>query len=60
VDRRPKGENGAAQGMAAPEAPLCYVGVAKKSAAFRLMKQMVRPLSSFPLIFLFENLDWTV
>ncbi|KAI3501348.1 hypothetical protein L1887_29214 [Cichorium endivia] len=26
--------------MAAPEAPLCYVGVAKKSAAFRLMKQM--------------------
>ncbi|THG10978.1 hypothetical protein TEA_024341 [Camellia sinensis var. sinensis] len=27
--------------MAAPEAPLCYVGVARKSAAFRLMKQMV-------------------
>ncbi|XP_028077337.1 uncharacterized protein LOC114279316 [Camellia sinensis] len=26
--------------MAAPEAPLCYVGVARKSAAFRLMKQM--------------------
>eukprot|EP00262_Sarcandra_glabra_P001163 TRINITY_DN11180_c1_g1_i1.p1 TRINITY_DN11180_c1_g1~~TRINITY_DN11180_c1_g1_i1.p1 ORF type:complete len:401 (+),score=87.54 TRINITY_DN11180_c1_g1_i1:77-1204(+) len=26
--------------MAAPEAPLCYVGVAKQSAAFRLMKQM--------------------
>lgn len=26
--------------MAAPEAPLCYVGIAKKSAAFRLMKQM--------------------
>ncbi|KAL6006733.1 hypothetical protein ACLOJK_032226 [Asimina triloba] len=27
--------------MAAPEAPLCYVGIAKQSAAFRLMKQMV-------------------
>ncbi|KAK9103739.1 hypothetical protein Sjap_020993 [Stephania japonica] len=26
--------------MAAPEAPLCYVGIARKSAAFRLMKQM--------------------
>ncbi|XP_062074428.1 G-patch domain-containing protein 1 [Humulus lupulus] len=26
--------------MAAPEAPLCYVGVARQSAAFRLMKQM--------------------
>ncbi|CAB4279984.1 unnamed protein product [Prunus armeniaca] len=26
--------------MAAPEPPLCYVGVARKSAAFRLMKQM--------------------
>ncbi|KAB2608677.1 hypothetical protein D8674_011845 [Pyrus ussuriensis x Pyrus communis] len=26
--------------MASPEAPLCYVGVARKSAAFRLMKQM--------------------
>ncbi|XP_077245518.1 D111/G-patch domain-containing protein [Tasmannia lanceolata] len=26
--------------MAAPEPPLCYVGVAKQSAAFRLMKQM--------------------
>ncbi|KAM7525803.1 hypothetical protein LguiA_015705 [Lonicera macranthoides] len=26
--------------MAAPEAPLCYIGVARKSAAFRLMKQM--------------------
>ncbi|KAK7318182.1 hypothetical protein RJT34_02881 [Clitoria ternatea] len=26
--------------MAAPESPLCYVGVAKQSAAFRLMKQM--------------------
>eukprot|EP00257_Ricinus_communis_P023844 XP_015583948.1 PIN2/TERF1-interacting telomerase inhibitor 1 isoform X1 [Ricinus communis] len=26
--------------MAAPEAPLCYVGVAKASPAFRLMKQM--------------------
>ncbi|CAK9156578.1 unnamed protein product [Ilex paraguariensis] len=26
--------------MAAPDAPLCYVGVARKSAAFRLMKQM--------------------
>ncbi|KAK7358574.1 hypothetical protein VNO77_00508 [Canavalia gladiata] len=27
-------------GMAAPESPLCYVGVARQSAAFRLMKQM--------------------
>jgi len=27
--------------MAAPETPLNYVGVARKSAAFRLMKQMV-------------------
>ncbi|KGN50056.1 uncharacterized protein LOC101213045 isoform X1 [Cucumis sativus] len=26
--------------MAAPEAPVCYVGVARQSAAFRLMKQM--------------------
>ncbi|XP_065858356.1 G-patch domain-containing protein 1 [Euphorbia lathyris] len=26
--------------MAAPEAPVCYVGVARASAAFRLMKQM--------------------
>ncbi|KAJ8626322.1 hypothetical protein MRB53_019629 [Persea americana] len=26
--------------MAAPEVPLCYVGVARESAAFRLMKQM--------------------
>ncbi|KAG5041486.1 hypothetical protein JHK85_013962 [Glycine max] len=26
--------------MAAPETPLCYVGVARQSAAFRLMKQM--------------------
>ncbi|KAL5727165.1 hypothetical protein ACHQM5_000390 [Ranunculus cassubicifolius] len=26
--------------MAAPEAPLCYVGVARGSAAFKLMKQM--------------------
>ncbi|KAK0587758.1 hypothetical protein LWI29_028399 [Acer saccharum] len=26
--------------MAAPDAPLCYVGVARQSAAFRLMKQM--------------------
>ncbi|KAG2681053.1 hypothetical protein I3760_11G126500 [Carya illinoinensis] len=26
--------------MASPEAPLCYVGVARQSAAFRLMKQM--------------------
>ncbi|KAG0448999.1 hypothetical protein HPP92_027548 [Vanilla planifolia] len=26
--------------MASPEAPLCYAGVAKQSAAFRLMKQM--------------------
>ncbi|KAL4186831.1 hypothetical protein AMTRI_Chr09g15910 [Amborella trichopoda] len=26
--------------MAAPEAPMCYVGMARESAAFRLMKQM--------------------
>lgn len=26
--------------MAAPEAPACYVGIARQSAAFRLMKQM--------------------
>ncbi|KAI4372611.1 hypothetical protein MLD38_010820 [Melastoma candidum] len=26
--------------MAAPEAPVCYVGIARQSAAFRLMKQM--------------------
>ncbi|GMP96376.1 hypothetical protein CsSME_00045050 [Camellia sinensis var. sinensis] len=26
--------------MAAPEAPICYVGIARKSAAFRLMKQI--------------------
>ncbi|CAL0312621.1 unnamed protein product [Lupinus luteus] len=26
--------------MAAPETPVCYVGVARKSAAFKLMKQM--------------------
>ncbi|XP_022738352.1 uncharacterized protein LOC111291063 isoform X3 [Durio zibethinus] len=26
--------------MAAPESPLCYVGIARQSAAFRLMKQM--------------------
>ncbi|KAI7999037.1 hypothetical protein LOK49_LG10G02408 [Camellia lanceoleosa] len=26
--------------MAAPEAPICYVGIVRKSAAFRLMKQM--------------------
>ncbi|MED6115134.1 hypothetical protein PIB30_087339 [Stylosanthes scabra] len=26
--------------MAAPESPVCYVGVARQSAAFRLMKQM--------------------
>ncbi|KAK7251368.1 hypothetical protein RIF29_34497 [Crotalaria pallida] len=26
--------------MAAPESPVCYVGVARKSAAFKLMKQM--------------------
>ncbi|XVF13062.1 hypothetical protein REPUB_Repub08aG0175300 [Reevesia pubescens] len=26
--------------MALPEAPLCYVGIARQSAAFRLMKQM--------------------
>ena len=27
--------------MAVPEAPSCYVGIARQSAAFRLMKQMV-------------------
>ena len=27
--------------MAAPEAPVCYAGVQRESAAFRLMKQMV-------------------
>ncbi|XWS48882.1 hypothetical protein CRYUN_Cryun13aG0114700 [Craigia yunnanensis] len=27
--------------MAAPEAPLCYVGIACQSAAFRLMRQMI-------------------
>ena len=43
--------------MAAPEAPLCYVGVAKQSAAFRLMKQMVLPLS---LSLSLENLNSTV
>jgi hypothetical protein len=32
--------------MAAPEAPACYVGIARQSAAFRLMKQMVRDLTS--------------
>ncbi|GKV26053.1 hypothetical protein SLEP1_g35415 [Rubroshorea leprosula] len=26
--------------MAVPEAPLCYVGFAGQSAAFRLLKQM--------------------
>ncbi|KAK4796107.1 hypothetical protein SAY86_028433 [Trapa natans] len=30
----------AAEAMAAPEGPLCYVGIARQSAAFRLMKQM--------------------
>jgi len=34
--------------MAAPESPLCYVGVARQSAAFRLMKQMVNPPSLIP------------
>ncbi|WOL04050.1 hypothetical protein Cni_G12771 [Canna indica] len=36
--------------MATPEAPTCYAGVARQSAAFRLMKQMVLvqlPLCSF-------------
>jgi len=41
--------------MASPEAPLCYVGVSRKSAAFRLMKQMVLflllQISSFSLLF---------
>lgn len=32
--------------MAAPEAPLRYVGVPRESAAFRLMKQMVLTLFS--------------
>ncbi|KAF5478192.1 hypothetical protein F2P56_004774, partial [Juglans regia] len=40
LDRRPKAKNDFAPGMASPEAPLCYVGVARQSAAFRLMKQM--------------------
>lgn len=31
--------------MAVPEASPCYVGVARKSAAFRLMKQMVVSLA---------------
>lgn len=35
--------------MAAPESPLCYVGVARQSAAFRLMKQMVHPHSASSL-----------
>ena len=26
--------------MVAPESPICYVGVARQSAIFRLMKQM--------------------
>lgn len=38
--------------MAAPETPLNYVGVARKSAAFRLMKQMV-PLSLSLVTFFF-------
>jgi hypothetical protein len=38
--------------MAAPEIPLNYVGVARKSAAFRLMKQMVRLSLSLSLLFL--------
>ena len=39
--------------MAAPETPLNYVGVARKSAAFRLMKQMV-PISLYRYFFLFS------
>lgn len=35
--------------MAAPEAPVNYVGVARKSAAFRLMKQMVYIIWNFSL-----------
>lgn len=33
--------------MAAPEAPLCYVGIARQSSAFRLMKQMVLSFSKY-------------
>lgn len=39
--------------MAAPETPLCYVGVARQSAAFRLMKQMVSIIISLPRYCLF-------
>lgn len=39
-DRRTSAGEGVAA-MAAPESPLCYVGIARQSAAFRLMKQMV-------------------
>jgi len=39
--------------MAAPESPLCYVGVARQSAAFRLMKQMVNAPSLLPPFNLF-------
>ena len=40
--------------MAAPEAPVCYVGVSRRSAAFRLMKQMVLPR----LLLLFRTSNW--
>jgi len=43
--------------MAAPESPLCYVGVARQSAAFRLMKQMVNPPFLLPLCNSFYTLD---
>ena len=44
--------------MAAPEAPLNYVGVARKSAAFRLMKQMV--YFYIHLIYLFKALIFLI
>lgn len=50
--------------MAAPEAPACYVGIARQSAAFRLMKQMVRDLTSSyrprAYFFLVENTECSV
>lgn len=61
MDRSPKAKNDAGSDMAAPEAPLCYVGVAKQSAAFRLMKQMVLlPILSDFCFFFFQRLDWIV
>lgn len=45
--------------MAAPEAPLCYVGVARDSAAFRLMKQMVVFSSLFLILSNFKATIFT-